>query len=165
MIITRFAWYVGRLSRVAAADEVCIRAMQADAVAKTAVHSRVGLDIEAGGNAFIRDIHGAREVVGEGQGRPRRHHRRPASGHGKRSGKIAGALVGPNSAPVSNTDQTAAGLRIDATAGGNATVTVNQNQGADLDQIQSAMLSVLKTAGLTTGLVYIQEVVVPAHEQ
>jgi ribosomal protein L29 len=43
--------------------EALVRAMQADAVAKTAVHSRVGLDIEAGGNAFIRDIQGAREIV------------------------------------------------------------------------------------------------------
>jgi hypothetical protein len=43
--------------------EAFIRAMQADDAAKTAVHSRVGLDIEAGGNAFIRDIKGAREVV------------------------------------------------------------------------------------------------------
>lgn len=43
--------------------EALVRAMQADAAAKTAVHSRVGLDIEAGGNAFIRNIQGAREVV------------------------------------------------------------------------------------------------------
>ncbi len=43
--------------------EALVRAMQADAIAKTAVHSRVGLDIEAGGNAFIRDIQGAREVA------------------------------------------------------------------------------------------------------
>jgi hypothetical protein len=43
--------------------EALVRAIQADPVAKTAAHARVGLDIEAGGNALIRDIQGAREIV------------------------------------------------------------------------------------------------------
>jgi hypothetical protein len=43
--------------------EALVRAMQADTAAKAAVHARVGLDIEAGGNALIRDIQGAREIV------------------------------------------------------------------------------------------------------
>jgi hypothetical protein len=43
--------------------EALVRALQADTAAKTAVHARVGLDIEAGGNALIRDIQGAREIV------------------------------------------------------------------------------------------------------
>jgi hypothetical protein len=43
--------------------EALIRALNEDAAAKQIVHSRVGLDIEAGGNALIRDIQGAREVV------------------------------------------------------------------------------------------------------
>jgi hypothetical protein len=43
--------------------EALIRALNEDAAAKQVVHSRVGLDIEAGGNAFIRDIQGASEVV------------------------------------------------------------------------------------------------------
>jgi len=43
--------------------EALVRAIQADPVAKTSAHARVGLDIEAGGNALIRDIQGAREIV------------------------------------------------------------------------------------------------------
>lgn len=43
--------------------EALIQAMQADTAAKAAVHARVGLDIDAGGNALIRDIQGAREIV------------------------------------------------------------------------------------------------------
>jgi hypothetical protein len=43
--------------------EALIRALNQDAMAKQVVHSRVGLDIEAGGNALIRDIQGAREIV------------------------------------------------------------------------------------------------------
>ena len=43
--------------------EVLVLAMQADEAAKAVAHSRVGLDIEAGGNAFIRNIKGAREFV------------------------------------------------------------------------------------------------------
>lgn len=43
--------------------EALVRALQDDTPARTAVLARVGLDIEAGGNAFIRDIQGAREIV------------------------------------------------------------------------------------------------------
>src|SRR3984893_9235536 len=43
--------------------EALVHALQDDTAARTAVHARVGLDIEAGGNAFIRDIQGAREIV------------------------------------------------------------------------------------------------------
>jgi hypothetical protein len=43
--------------------EAMIRALNEDTAAKQVVHSRVGLDIEAGGDALIRDIQGAREVV------------------------------------------------------------------------------------------------------
>ncbi|MGK7062903.1 hypothetical protein AB4853_41335 [Bradyrhizobium sp. 1050_B9_N1_2] len=43
--------------------EALVHALQDDTVAKTAMHARVGLDIEAGGNALVRDIQGAREIV------------------------------------------------------------------------------------------------------
>jgi hypothetical protein len=43
--------------------ETLVLALKDDAAAKEAIHSRVGLDIEAGGNAIIRDIQGAREVA------------------------------------------------------------------------------------------------------
>jgi hypothetical protein len=43
--------------------EALVHALQDDTAAKTAVHARVGLDVEAGGNALIRDIQGAREIV------------------------------------------------------------------------------------------------------
>ena len=52
-----------------------------------------------------------------------------------------------------------------AKAGGNATVNVNQYLGPDLAQISGAMMSVLVTAGLATGLAPVQEVAVPAHEK
>src|SRR5437879_3999384 len=41
--------------------DALVHALKEDAAAKAAVHARVGLDIEAGGNALIRDIQGARE--------------------------------------------------------------------------------------------------------
>jgi hypothetical protein len=43
--------------------EALVRALQDDASARSAMHARVGLDIEAGGNALVRDIQGAREIV------------------------------------------------------------------------------------------------------
>jgi hypothetical protein len=43
--------------------EALVKAMKQDAAANQVFHSRVGLDIEAGGDALIRDIQGAREVV------------------------------------------------------------------------------------------------------
>src|ERR1700730_9963268 len=43
--------------------EALVHALQDDTAPRTAVHARLGLDIEAGGNAFIRDIQGAREIV------------------------------------------------------------------------------------------------------
>jgi hypothetical protein len=43
--------------------EALVHALKEDGVAKAAIHSRVGLDIEAGGNALICDIQGAREIV------------------------------------------------------------------------------------------------------
>jgi hypothetical protein len=43
--------------------DALVHALKEDAAAKAAIHARVGLDVEAGGNALIRDIHGAREIV------------------------------------------------------------------------------------------------------
>ena len=43
--------------------DALVQALRDDAVAKSAAHARVGLDIEAGGNALVRNIEGAREVV------------------------------------------------------------------------------------------------------
>ena len=43
--------------------DALVHALKEDAVAKATVHARVGLDVEAGGNALIRDIQGAREIV------------------------------------------------------------------------------------------------------
>jgi hypothetical protein len=43
--------------------EALVHALKDDTAAKAAIHSRVALDIEAGGNALIRDIQGAREIV------------------------------------------------------------------------------------------------------
>lgn len=43
--------------------DALVHALKEDAAAKAAVHGRVGLDVEAGGNALIRDIQGAREIV------------------------------------------------------------------------------------------------------
>jgi hypothetical protein len=43
--------------------EALVYALKDDAAAKTAIHSRVALDVEAGGNALVRDIQGAREIV------------------------------------------------------------------------------------------------------
>ncbi|MET4033048.1 hypothetical protein ABIB94_009103 [Bradyrhizobium sp. JR7.2] len=43
--------------------DALVHALSQDANAKAAAHARVGLDIEAGGSALIRDIQGAREVV------------------------------------------------------------------------------------------------------
>lgn len=40
-----------------------VQALKEDAVAAEVAHARVGLDVDAGGNALIRDIRGAREVV------------------------------------------------------------------------------------------------------
>lgn len=40
-----------------------VGALKDDPVATAAAHARVGLDIEAGGDALVRDIEGAREVV------------------------------------------------------------------------------------------------------
>ncbi|MCP1760992.1 cytochrome P450 [Bradyrhizobium japonicum] len=43
--------------------DALVRALKDDTAASTAAHARVGLDIEAGGNALIRGIEGAREIV------------------------------------------------------------------------------------------------------
>lgn len=43
--------------------DALIQALKADAAATKVAHARVGLDINAGGSAFIRDIQGAREIV------------------------------------------------------------------------------------------------------
>jgi hypothetical protein len=43
--------------------DALVRALKEDAAANQVAHARVGLDIEAGGNALIRDIQGAREIV------------------------------------------------------------------------------------------------------
>jgi hypothetical protein len=43
--------------------DALVHALKEDVVANKVAHARVGLDIEAGGNALIRDIQGAREVV------------------------------------------------------------------------------------------------------
>lgn len=43
--------------------DALVHALNEDAAAKTVAHARVGLDLEAGGNALIRDIQGAREIV------------------------------------------------------------------------------------------------------
>lgn len=43
--------------------EALVRALKEDAAAGQAAHARVGLDIEAGGNALVRDIQGAREIA------------------------------------------------------------------------------------------------------
>ncbi|MGP9811376.1 hypothetical protein ACTZWT_07680 [Rhodopseudomonas sp. NSM] len=40
-----------------------VQALKEDVAGSSAAHARVGLDIVAGGNAFIREIHNAREVV------------------------------------------------------------------------------------------------------
>ncbi|WFU84844.1 hypothetical protein QA645_19510 [Bradyrhizobium sp. CIAT3101] len=43
--------------------DALVQALKDDTVGRSAAHARVGLDIEAGGNALIRNIEGAREVV------------------------------------------------------------------------------------------------------
>jgi hypothetical protein len=43
--------------------EALLQALKEDAAATKVAHTRVGLDIDAGGSAFIRDIQGAREIV------------------------------------------------------------------------------------------------------
>ena len=43
--------------------DALVHALKEDVAANKAAHARVGLDIEAGGNALIRDIQGAREIV------------------------------------------------------------------------------------------------------
>lgn len=43
--------------------ESLVRALKEDPAATRIAHARVGLDIDAGGSAFIRDIEGAREIV------------------------------------------------------------------------------------------------------
>lgn len=43
--------------------EALVKALKDDAAATKVAHARVGLDIEAGGSAFIRNIEGAREII------------------------------------------------------------------------------------------------------
>jgi hypothetical protein len=43
--------------------ETLLMALKDDVAATRVAHARVGLDIEAGGNALIRNIEGAREIV------------------------------------------------------------------------------------------------------
>ena len=43
--------------------DALVRALKEDEAATRIAHSRIGLDIEAGGNALIRDIQGAREIA------------------------------------------------------------------------------------------------------
>jgi hypothetical protein len=43
--------------------DALVRALKEDAEANQVAHARVRLDIEAGGNALIHDIQGAREIV------------------------------------------------------------------------------------------------------
>jgi hypothetical protein len=43
--------------------EEMLRAFKEDPSARQFVHARVGLDIDAGGNALIRNIQGAREII------------------------------------------------------------------------------------------------------
>jgi hypothetical protein len=43
--------------------DALVQALKDDAAASKVVHARVGLDIEAGGSAFVRNIEGAREIV------------------------------------------------------------------------------------------------------
>lgn len=43
--------------------DALVRALKDDEAATRIAHSRIGLDIEAGGNALIRDIQGARVVA------------------------------------------------------------------------------------------------------
>jgi len=50
-------------SQIAPFVDALVRALKDDAAATRAAHARVGLDIEAGGNALIRDIQGAREIA------------------------------------------------------------------------------------------------------
>ncbi len=43
--------------------DALVQALKDDAAASQSAHARVGINIEAGGNAFVRDIQGAREIV------------------------------------------------------------------------------------------------------
>lgn len=43
--------------------EALVQALKNDPAATKTVHARVGLDVDAGGNAIIRNIEGAKEIV------------------------------------------------------------------------------------------------------
>lgn len=43
--------------------EALVRALQCDKAASQAVHARIGLDLDVGGDALLRNIQGAREIV------------------------------------------------------------------------------------------------------
>jgi hypothetical protein len=40
-----------------------IEALRADSTARQIVHARIGLDLDVGGDALLKDVHGAREMV------------------------------------------------------------------------------------------------------
>jgi hypothetical protein len=110
--------------------DALVHALKEDAVAKATVHARVGLDVEAGGNALIRDIQGAREIVAKvkaGQ---------DVTIEGFRLDTGRDPAKQPARSPVriarrfSNTDRTTAGIRIDAKAGRDAVI-VNHHYGPD----------------------------------
>ncbi len=43
--------------------DALVRALRDDKAARQAVHARIGLDLDVGGDALLKDIQGAREIV------------------------------------------------------------------------------------------------------